>query len=71
MPGFLTIKDLRRLLKKPAHVINHAIQRHGPEPSSRVGIIRLWQESDLPAIIAAVDRTSANNHRRQPEAVAR
>jgi hypothetical protein len=65
MPGTLTIADLKRLIGRPAHVINHAISRFGPEPAGRVGIIRFWNEADLPAIVASVDKTNANRQKRK------
>ncbi len=63
----MTIADLRRHFGQPSHIINFAIERHGPQPSGRVGISRVWQESDLPLIKEALAKTakrSSNAERR-------
>ena len=54
----LTTGDIRRILNVPAHILNHALERHGPEPTGRVGICRVWPRSALPAIEASVKKSS-------------
>ncbi len=65
MPELLTIGDLRRETREPAHVLNHAIDRFGPEPVGRIGISRVWRREDLPAIMASLAKTAI--HSRLPE----
>jgi len=57
MDSVLTISDLRRITGQPAHVINHAVSRHGPSPRGRVGIARVWLPEDLPRIVTSIQRT--------------
>lgn len=63
MGDLLTISDLRRLTGEPAHIINHAIQRFGPEPKGRIGISRVWFRDDLPLIQASLRRTAEHSSR--------
>ena len=63
MGDLLTISDLRRLTGEPAHVINHAIQRFGPEPKGRIGISRVWSNDDLPLIQESLRRTAEHSNR--------
>ncbi len=63
MGDVLTLSDLRRMTGKPAHIINYALNRFGPQPTSRIGLTRVWRQSDLPAIASALERTSARSHR--------
>jgi hypothetical protein len=65
MGELLTISDIRRATGQPAHVINHARNRFGPEPAGRIGISRVWRPEDLPAIRESLQRTSL--HSRLPE----
>jgi hypothetical protein len=65
MGDLLTISDLRRLTGEPAHIINHAILRFGPEPKGRIGISRVWSRDDLALIQAYLRRTAA--HSSKPE----
>jgi hypothetical protein len=58
MRDLLTISDLRRITGEPVHVLNHAIDRHGPEPAGRVGITRLWSSEQLAAIRDALRKTA-------------
>jgi hypothetical protein len=55
---FISIADLRRITGEPQHVINHAIARYGPEPSGRVGIIRVWRREDLGRILESLKKTA-------------
>jgi hypothetical protein len=68
MPNVITISDLRKLTRKPSHVINHALNRYGPPPAGRIGITRYWNESDLSEILASIDKTQAGY--RSPQGVA-
>lgn len=63
MGDLLTISDLRRLTGEPAHVINHALQRFGPEPRGRIGISRVWCRDDLQLIQASLRRTAEHSSR--------
>jgi hypothetical protein len=56
MGDVITLSDLRRITGQPAHVINYAIGRFGPEPSGRIGITRVWDKADLPVIHASLER---------------
>jgi len=58
MSGIVTISDLRRITGLPSHVINHALNRHGPEPSGRIGIYRVWSRDALPEIQRSIARTA-------------
>lgn len=64
MLRLLTISDLATCTGEPEHVLNYAIKRYGLQPSQRLGITRLWSESDLPAIQTSIDKTAANGRRR-------
>ncbi len=59
MHGLLTITDLCRITGQPAHIINHALRRYGPDPAGRVGIARVWNQSDVPALLHSLARTGA------------
>lgn len=63
MSGLITISELRRVTGKPAHVINHAIDRHGPAPAGRIGIARVWRAEDLPRILESIRKTTGRAHR--------
>jgi hypothetical protein len=59
MGDFITVSDVRKITGKPAHVINHAIDRHGPEPAGRIGITRVWKPEDLAKIQESMKKTQA------------
>lgn len=63
MGDLLTITDLSRLTGEPAHIINHAILRFGPEPKGRIGISRVWPLEDLPLIEEALRRTAEHSNK--------
>ncbi|HEX3999420.1 MAG TPA: hypothetical protein VHX65_12790 [Pirellulales bacterium] len=63
MSDSIFIGDLRRLTGEPTHIINHAIQRFGPEPRGRIGISRFWSSDDLPLIQASLRRTAEHSSR--------
>ncbi|MCH8045184.1 MAG: hypothetical protein IID44_15850 [Planctomycetes bacterium] len=50
MQGLLTISDLHRITGKPIHTINYALARHGPLPIGRVGILRVWNQANVPEV---------------------
>ena len=56
--SILTMGDLKRVTGEPYHVVNHAVNRFGPQPRARIGIHRIWDSSDLPAIRDSLDRTA-------------
>ena len=58
MGGFLTIADLRRITGEAAHILNHAIDRYGPDPAGRIGNARVWLREDLPRIQESLRRTA-------------
>lgn len=58
MGDLLTLGDLRRITGQASHILNHAIERFGPEPAGRVGIARVWNRADLPAILESLERTA-------------
>jgi hypothetical protein len=58
MSKLLTITDLGRLLGLRPYAVNYAIQKLGIEPTGRIGIARVWSESQLPAIREAVNQTT-------------
>lgn len=61
MSDYLTLGDLRRITGEPAHVLNHALNRFGPEPAGRIGIVRVWRQDQVPAIRASLEKTSARS----------
>jgi hypothetical protein len=65
MSDCLTLGDLRRITGEPAHVLNHALNRFGPEPAGRIGIVRVWRQDQVPAILASLQKTCARS--RLPE----
>ena len=74
--GVVTISDIQRQTGYPRHVVAHAIDRHGPKPSGRVGITRVWDAADLPRILESIERTRGRSGRqprepRQPQEAAR
>ena len=70
MNGILTIRDLQQITGQPAHVINHAINRHGPTPADHVGIARVWRFDDLPRIQESLAKTAQRSASRKPREVA-
>ncbi len=63
MGDLITLSDVRKQTGQPAHVINHALDRYGPEPAGRIGIARVWHREDLPKILAALEKTGTRRHR--------
>ena len=57
----LTIADIRRETSQPAHVINHALDRFGPAPAGRIGIMRIWELTQLPEIRESLRKTAARS----------
>ena len=64
MLQLLTISDLAACTGEPEHVVNYAIKRYGPKPSERLGIVRLWTESDVPLIQESINRTAQKGRSR-------
>jgi hypothetical protein len=62
MSKFFTIGDVCRIVNEPAHVVNHAISRFGPDATARVGITRVWDAAGVEAIKQSLTRIS----RRRP-----
>ena len=58
MADLLTISDLRRLTVAPTHILNHAIDRFGPEPVGRIGIARVWRADQVADVQESSRRTS-------------
>lgn len=67
MTSLLTIRDLRRIIGQPAHVLNYALQLHGPEPVARIGIARCWAPEQLDEIRESLKRTAERSTRRPAE----
>jgi hypothetical protein len=59
MSNPLTVADVRRITGQPAHVVNYAIGRYGPEPAGRIGNARIWRPEDLPKIRESIAKTQA------------
>ncbi|MHC4405407.1 MAG: hypothetical protein ACYTG0_37650 [Planctomycetota bacterium] len=57
----LAISDLRRITGQPSHIIDYAVDRHGPEPAGRIGITRVWLREDLPRIQESLRRTAQHS----------
>lgn len=55
---YISISDLRAITGEPAHVINHALDRYGPEPTGRVGITRVWPREALDQIKESLRKTA-------------
>jgi hypothetical protein len=68
--GFITVADVQNATGLPRHVIAHAIDRHGPKPTGRIGITRIWDADDMPRILASIERTRGRSGR-QPQRAAR
>jgi hypothetical protein len=67
MSHTITLRELRDITGEPAHVINHALDRHGPKPAGRIGLIRYWRKSDLAGILEALAKTAAHHNSRTPK----
>ena len=52
----LTLGELARRLGESQSRIKYAVGVYQIEPATRVGILRCWQESDLPRIQGALTR---------------
>ncbi len=50
MTGILILSDLRRITGKSARAINYAIEKYGPAPIARIGIVRVWPKGAIPEI---------------------
>jgi hypothetical protein len=55
--GFLTLRDVMRRTGQPRHIVDYAIDRHGPKHCGRVGITRIWRAEDWPQIEDAIRET--------------
>ena len=56
-PTLLTLREITRLCPGfRLHQVKYAVDEYGIAPHSRVGIIRLWTEDDLPRIKSALHR---------------
>ena len=65
LSGPLTLGDLcrePRLEGYSRRQIDYAIREHGIAPTGRAGIIRLFDHSQVPVILAAVRTTARVNH---------
>jgi hypothetical protein len=60
MGDILSIADLREITGLPTHTINYALNRYGPKPTGRLGIVRIWRREDLPQIQEALQKTAAH-----------
>ena len=58
MHEHLSIADLEQETGLPRHVLNHALRRFGPLPCGRVGMTRIWRQSDLKAVLESLNRTT-------------
>jgi len=56
----LTLGQLSEHLNVASHRLKYAIDQHRIAPAMRVGIIRVWSESDLPQIKRALAQVAAN-----------
>lgn len=64
MGDTITLRELRDITGEPSHVINHALDRHGPKPAGRIGLIRFWRKSDLAEILEALAKTAVHRNGR-------
>ena len=59
-PAVLTIRDIKRLCPGfSIHQIKYAISEYDIAPRGRVGLIRIWNPDDLPAIKSALSRIAS------------
>ena len=56
----LTLGQLAERLNVSTHQLKYAIDQYRIAPVTRVGIIRVWSEDDIPRIKSALDRVAAN-----------
>lgn len=57
----LTLGQLSARLGISEHRVKYAITRFRIQPAGRVGIIRFWNESDVPRIKHAIDGVAARS----------
>lgn len=56
----LTLGQLAQRLGVSIHRVKYAIESYRIEPVTRIGIIRVWSEDDLPRIKSAISRVASN-----------
>lgn len=56
----LTLGQLAQQLGVSIHRVKYAIESYRIEPVTRIGIMRVWSEDDLPRIKSAISRVASN-----------
>ena len=56
----LTVSQLSERLNVSTHQLKYAIDQYRIAPTTRVGIIRVWSETDIPLIKSALARIASN-----------
>jgi DNA-binding transcriptional MerR regulator len=56
----LTLGQIAERLNVSTHQVKYAVDQYRILPHSRVGIIRVWSEDDLPKIKSALARIAGN-----------
>lgn len=64
-----TITDIAELCSVPVHRVRYAVLAYRIEPARKVGNVRIWTDSQLPLIRAALETTAANAGKRSGKAV--
>ncbi len=59
-PVFFTLGQLARRLGTTTHKLKYAIDQRHVEPVVRVGIMRVWKESQIAAVQAALNSIGRN-----------
>jgi len=58
MARLLSLRDIAKELHEPFHRVRYAVAEGGIEPVMRVGIVRLFDASQLPSIREALNLSS-------------
>lgn len=56
----LTLGQIAQQLGVSIHRAKYAIESYRIEPVTRIGIMRVWSEDDLPRIKSAIARVASN-----------
>ena len=65
---YLTIGQLAERLCLPIHRIRYAVDIGRVKPAMRVGITRVWRESDVAAVRGVLDKIAGRNARERADA---
>lgn len=61
-PKLLTLGQLAKRLNVSIHQLKYAIEQNNIEPVTRVGIIRVWSEENIPLIESALRRIAGRRN---------